>query len=426
MARRTVRRHLWRRTRTGTWTCSLGTRGTRVRLFQKRVDGPYYREVHVPGEGRDQAPLGTYDRAEAERLGQQLLARMLSGVAPQPDQPVRLSELWTRYERECPSYRDNTLHARRDAASRAPVLLGHFGEDFDVRTLTAVDVQGYQAARRAGGIRCGPDRVTAPVRQRSVHADLALLRAMLRWAAGVRVGGGRWLDRNPLEGVRFEREPNPVRPVATWEQFLALRAQLRRLAENAVTDALRARWTRVELALVLAEATGRRRGAIVGLKWEDIDFSRGTIRWRAEYDKKRMEREVPVPTELLRELRSMQTRLGAATGWLFPRSVEADGPLPAEMLSQWLADAIRRGRVAKSPGGLWHTYRRKWASERMHHPIKAVAEAGGWKDVATLLSCYQHADAEMLLAVMAEPTKRCEPKRQDLQAMPAAASSSAA
>lgn len=44
----------------------------------------------------------------------------------------------------------------------------------------------------------------------------------------------------------------------------------------------------------------------------------------------------------------------------------------------------------------------------MHLPLKAVADAGRWKDTATLLTCYQHADEATLLAVMSEPRKRRE------------------
>ena len=69
-------------------------------------------------------------------------------------------------------------------------------------------------------------------------------------------------------------------------------------------------------------------------------------------------------------------------------------------------DAERRPRELE--GGLWHPYRRKWASERMHFPLKAVAVAGGWKDTATLLTCYQQSDDATLLAVMGAENKRVE------------------
>jgi len=42
-----------------------------------------------------------------------------------------------------------------------------------------------------------------------------------------------------------------------------------------------------------------------------------------------------------------------------------------------------------------------WAGEA----VKDVAAAGGWKDVMTLLTCYQHADEATMLKVMASPAK---------------------
>src|SRR5450756_1438179 len=50
-------------------------------------------------------------------------------------------------------------------------------------------------------------------------------------------------------------------------------------------------------------------------------------------------------------------------------------------------------------GGPPHAYRRKWAIERKHLPLKDVAAAGGWKDVSTLLEVYQQSDEESVLAV---------------------------
>lgn len=36
--------------------------------------------------------------------------------------------------------------------------------------------------------------------------------------------------------------------------------------------------------IVLAWRTGRRLGAIPALRWDDVDFAKATIRWRAEYE----------------------------------------------------------------------------------------------------------------------------------------------
>ena len=62
--------------------------------------------------------------------------------------------------------------------------------------------------------------------------------------------------------------------------------------------------------------------------------------------------------------------------------------------------AERRAGLPKLKGGLWHPYRRMWATARGHLPLKDVAVAGGWTDTETLLTCYQHPDRAALLAVM--------------------------
>jgi hypothetical protein len=60
---------------------------------------------------------------------------------------------------------------------------------------------------------------------------------------------------------------------------------------------------------------------------------------------------------------------------------------------------------AQSVAGSWHPYRRNWATERKHLPLKDVAAVGGCTDTETLLNCYQQADPSTMLAVMSEPRK---------------------
>ncbi|HEY5022334.1 MAG TPA: hypothetical protein VII30_07600 [Gemmatimonadaceae bacterium] len=63
--------------------------------------------------------------------------------------------------------------------------------------------------------------------------------------------------------MRGSREKNPKRPVASWERFQATRKAMRELAEKNVDNPARhQKWRRMEFALVLAEATGRRLGAV--------------------------------------------------------------------------------------------------------------------------------------------------------------------
>jgi hypothetical protein len=64
------------------------------------------------------------------------------------------------------------------------------------------------------------------------------------------------------------------------------------------------------------------------------------------------------------------------------------------------ADRGRKAGLEHLPGGAWHAFRRMWATARKHMPVKDLAEGGGWKDTATLLKCYQHADPDTLEEVV--------------------------
>lgn len=390
----------------GRWTRSIGERGYRVRLFQKRTGGTFYRAVWVSGEGSDVKCLHTADREQAEQLGRRLVAAMMSGDRSQtPGGRIPLSELWDRYSRENPEFLDNDPKTQKGALSHARNLIGFYGPEFDVRYMTANDQAAYVQRRLAGGIRRPDGVLTAPSKIRSPEADIITLRAMLNWATTVRIGGERWLAYNPLEGIRRPREKNPRRPTATWERYAATRRALQDLTAAATSEVERTRWIKMELALVLAEATGRRLGSIRQLRWEDVDMARGTIRWRAEADKKRKEWTVPVPAPLLEELRQARIKLGAVGGGVFEAERIPDQPMDRHLFDKWLHVAEKHAGLEKLAGGLWHPYRRKWATERKHHPLKDVAAAGGWTDTETLLNCYQQADPGTMLAVMSEPQK---------------------
>lgn len=368
----------------------------------------FYRDVWLPGRGYNRKCLDVRDRGEAERLGRELLAKLSSQATAAPiSRRLTLGELWRRYQQGRQAFHSNSVRVRAEAAGKARALLAHFGADCDVRDLTADDQTAYVTARRAGGIRLGPgeEDVTQRVRARVVEADLALLHRMLRWATTVRVDGERLLDVNPLMGVRKVREANPRRPVATWERFEATRRAMQQLASEATTDAGRQRWIRAEFALVLAEATGRRAGSIRQPRWEDCDPERHEILWRTEADKRGCEWRVPMPTRLVDDVRRFQHALAAVGGWVFPSEQNPAQPMDRHAFRAWLEQAEAKAGLPKLSGGLWHPYRRKWATERKGLPLPDVAAAGGWKDVTTLMTCYQHATTDALFAVMNDERK---------------------
>ncbi len=66
------------------------------------------------------------------------------------------------------------------------------------------------------------------------------------------------------------------------------------------------------------------------------------------------------------------------------------------MARDWWKKAEVLAQLEPTPGRGWHSLRRKFASDLMHVPLKALCELGGWKSAQTVLTCYQHPDQEQL------------------------------
>ena len=363
--------------------------------------GGFYRAVWIPGVGEDRRSLKTKDRDEALRLGKMFLAERMKGEAQtSPRTPLTLAELWHSYSSECAEYLDNKESSRKDSEARARVLLGYFGAEFRVDDFSRDRQRAYERARQAGGIVTTKGDLTGKTRARSAESDTALLHAMLQWATTVRLPNGPFLlERNPLLGVKRIHEKNKKQPVATWERYEATVAAMQKLRAESESDEDKLRWARMEFALVLAERTGKRLGSIRQLRWEDFCFDRQVVVWRAEADKKGYSWQVPMPNDFFEIVKSYRREIGAVAGFVFAAPNSCDGIMDRHLFNKWLRFAEKKAKLPKLDGSLWHAYRRKWASERKHLPLKDVAAAGGWKDVSTLLEVYQQSDAKSVLAV---------------------------
>lgn len=124
----------------------------------------------------------------------------------------------------------------------------------------------------------------------------------------------------------------------------------------------------------------------------------------AEHDKLRRTWIVPAARQTLEELarsRALHPAIGAAQ--VFPHPMlkrHQGGPVTRHLAAYWLNRAYELAEVAKPDGSLWHAFRRLWASERKGLPVKDVAAAGGWKDITTLIDCYQQPDEDTLRQVV--------------------------
>ena len=301
------------------------------------------------------------------------------GCAPLP---LTLGILFGRYTTEacylpdgCPKTQAYLEHVRQTGG----YLAKFFGRAQVVGELTPDRIHDYVVWRRGGGV--SGRRVGA----NTIHRDLGMFKAALNWACQKYEGGHPLLTRHALEKGRIPAEKDPKRPVLDAESIRAL------LAVAPTAHPL------LRPMILLAWRTGRRLSAILALRWDDLDFEEGTIRWRAEHDKIRQTWVVPARRDLLKELRRFRAdRPGIGSVLLFPhpqRRRHRGGPVTRHLAAYWLKEAFERGRIAKAKGGLWHMFRRAWATERKDLPLKDLAAAGGWRDTSTLLR-YQQPDEE--------------------------------
>lgn len=111
--------------------------------------------------------------------------------------------------------------------------------------------------------------------------------------------------------------------------------------------------------------------------WEDFKYERSIVHWRAEADKKGYKWHVPMPASFFEEVKRYQREFGAVGGFVFAAPKARDGITDRHLFDKWLSIAEKKAGLQKLDGSLWHAYRRKWAIERKHLPLRDVAAAGG-------------------------------------------------
>jgi len=256
------------------------------------------------------------------------------------------------------------------------------------------------------------------VRPRTVCADLKWLRQVIGWATTwqERTTGAYLMREDPTRGWKLPQNGDARRPVATTERYMSTREA----AENLIVRVIQGGVERhmpsyLPELLDLAFATGRRIGAITQLRYRDLrlDAPRptalpkparwyGAIAWPADTDKKGKAWSAPIDgiarATLDRVLKQRPAFNPDAP--LFPALEDPAQPIRVDVVRRWLLQAEKLAGLPKLDGSLWHAYRRLWATARKDLPVQDVAAAGGWKDLKTLMTCYQHADEETTYKVV--------------------------
>lgn len=385
------------------WSMTVGKRrGARVRVFERRPGGRLHMTVWNPGCGPSTRSLKHTDRDRARQEAEALVALRLRQLAapaqPTGPTPITLLKLFARYLVELRYGDDGSLKTRRylrESKKRAKYLLAWFKKKFgyhvDAERITIVHAKEYARARREGF------PTGRPVRVRTLQADLKFLKGSLNWGTRADYHGEPLIARSRLAGWLIPREQDVRRPLVDDDTILRLRLVAPRVHRL------------LPLLILLMETTGRRLSSVLGLAWADFDFEKDLIRWRGELDKKRKTWEAPMPeraAEVLLVHREEHRPNDADL--VFPHPRKPTAPVTRHLAADWLKRAYRYAGIERDKGGLWHPFRRRWATLRKHFSVKDVADAGGWKDTQTILTCYIHPDMDTMREVMEGPERRAK------------------
>jgi len=165
-----------------------------------------------------------------------------------------------------------------------------------------------------------------------------------------------------------------------------------------------AKGSRAYIPLVIAFATGMRRGEVLGLRWQDLDLDRGLVHVRGQWQRdgyqalktSSNERTVPLPpsvVEILRHHRASQ-KVVSLSGWVCTGRF-ADQPFSAQWLDHYFAKI--RDQLGLDKRLTVHSIRRSyatWLAESGVDP-KTIASLLGHSTIRTTLEIYQQVTGNM-------------------------------
>lgn len=396
------------------WSKRIEESGIRVRLYERAGSSSVWFSVIVDGSQR-RGSLQTGDRSLAQVRARAVAREMAEARLTGRDLgSLTLGQLFGLYRRERLPFIEGAR--KRFAETRMDLFTEAWRSDLAVLDISQAHLDRYASARRSGAL--APDmrgRTVRGARDGTIDGDFRWLSSVFNFGRKHRINRRPVLFENPLDGLTWSKERQPQRPVASHERYL-------RIQEH--TDTVDPSG-RLRCILALARYSGRRESAICRLTASDvlrkkaaIEFAmaeagmdervaeympHGAIRWPRDTDKQGFLFVAPLSRaareEVDRYLRK-SPRVGNAP--LFPgtRGAQKHLPIRRDVAARWLLKAERLAGLPKLQRGVFHPFRRLWATERKGLPAKDVAHAGGWKDVATMEFSYQGTDPATVLRVV--------------------------
>jgi integrase len=330
-------------------------------------------------------------RQEAERELRRLLRTLDTGEHVDPNRITVREWLATWLDATRPEV------APKSAERYGEIVNNHLAPalgNLQLAKLAPVHIQDAYNGWASGGRRDGKAGGLAPRTRRHIHRILS--------AALTRAVEQQLIARNPCDAFKKRLPKVERREMATLTAEQAQR----------LLDAIR--HNRVYWPVLIALATGMRRGEVLALRWRNADLDRGSLRvvesleqtkagLRFKAPKSEKARAITLPAFAIAELRRLKReqaeellRLGVRQGadtLLFAR---VDGePMPPRSLTHEFAKVA--GRVEDIPRVRFHDLRHSHATQLLLaavHP-KVAQERLGHSSISITLDLYSHVSATM-------------------------------
>jgi integrase len=319
--------------------------GPRLRFLKKR--GCFYICWTEAGRSRERS-TGTADREQAQIALAEFLQRRDRRAGPRDPSEILVTDLLTEYSAE----RAPKVVARNRIAY-AVLALTDFFEGSSVADVTSHTCRRYTDKR---------GRSTGTVRR-----ELGVLRAAINYAHE----SGR-ITRPVFVELPDRPEPRD-RWLTRWEAACLLRA--------ARTPQAR---LYLPLFILIGLYTGRRKEAILSLRWPQVDLAARTINFEVAGRKRTNKKRgiIPIPPRLLPHLLRARKR-GSELGYV----LHINGERIGDIKKGFAAACARAGIEGVSPHTLKHTAA-TWLMQRGTDPWQAAGYLS--TSVETLLRVYGH------------------------------------
>lgn len=325
-------------------------------------DVSYQVKVRLKGHPAQSATFARL--TDAKKWAKQTEAAILEGRHFKTSEAKRrtLGELVDAYTRD-------VLPDKKDKAARTGQLnwwkeqLGSYALA-DIRPVLIAEYRD-KLTREPRTLPSGREKLRTPA---TVNRYLAALSAAFTWAVKER----QWVEDNPLAKVTKPKEPRGrVRFLSDDERAALLQA----CRESSNGD--------LYLAVVLALSTGARRMEVLGLRWPDVDMSRGIITLHQTKNGER--RALPLAGHALELVRERGKVRRIDTDLLFPSSVRPQQPID---LHQPFEKALQAAGIENFR---WHDLRHSAASylAMSGASLAEIAEVLGHKTLS-MVKRYSH------------------------------------